>query len=44
MNSAALSNARSTLSTKLQGASHLLRLIPFNEIELKALAENILID
>jgi MoxR-like ATPase len=42
MNSSALSNARSSLSTKLQGASHFLRLIPFNEYELEALADSIL--
>ncbi|KAA6394275.1 MAG: putative Midasin, partial [Streblomastix strix] len=42
MNSAALSNARSALSTKLQGASHLLRLVPFSEIELDVLAKSIL--
>jgi MoxR-like ATPase len=42
MNSAALSNARSALSTKLQGASHFLRLIPFNQYELKVLADAVL--
>ncbi|KAA6403970.1 MAG: hypothetical protein EZS28_000496, partial [Streblomastix strix] len=42
MNGAALSNARSTLSTKLQGASHFLRLMPFNESELDVLAQAIL--
>jgi hypothetical protein len=42
MNSAALSNARSSLSTKLQGASHFLRLIPFTKIELEVLAGTIL--
>ncbi|KAA6375324.1 MAG: putative AAA family ATPase midasin, partial [Streblomastix strix] len=42
MNSSALSNARSALSTKLQGASHFLRLIPFNECELDVLAQAIL--
>ncbi|KAA6404072.1 MAG: hypothetical protein EZS28_000403 [Streblomastix strix] len=42
MNSAALSNAKSSLSTKLQGSSHFLTLIPFNKIELKALSESIL--
>jgi hypothetical protein len=42
MNSAALSNARSSTSTKLQGASHFLKLIPFNKIELKTLSKSIL--
>ncbi|KAA6378241.1 MAG: putative AAA family ATPase midasin, partial [Streblomastix strix] len=42
MNSAALSNARSALSTKLQGASHFLKLMPFNEFELDVLAKAIL--
>ncbi|KAA6402261.1 MAG: hypothetical protein EZS28_002207, partial [Streblomastix strix] len=42
MNSAALSNARSSLSTKLQGASHFLKLMPFNECELDVLAQAIL--
>jgi hypothetical protein len=42
MNSAALSNARSTLSTKLQGASHFLRLVPFSKSELEVLGNAIL--
>jgi hypothetical protein len=40
-NSAALSNARSSLSTKFQGSSHFLRLAPFTDIELSAIAENL---
>jgi MoxR-like ATPase len=44
MNMAALSNARSALSTKLQGASHFLRLNPFNAQELEILAGAILSD
>jgi hypothetical protein len=44
MNSAALSNARSALSRKLQGASHFLRLVPFSPLELKVLAGAILAD
>jgi MoxR-like ATPase len=44
MNSAALSNARSMLSSKLQGASHFLRLPPFTNIELEGLAKRILTD
>ncbi|KAA6391978.1 MAG: putative NEK protein kinase, partial [Streblomastix strix] len=42
MNSAALSNARSSLSTKLQGVSHFLKLMPFNQYELDVLAKAIL--
>jgi hypothetical protein len=42
MNSASLSNARSSLSNKLKSSSHFLCLIPFNEYELEALADSIL--
>jgi hypothetical protein len=42
MNSGALSNARSSLSTKLQGASHSLKIVPFTRMELVVLAGSIL--
>ncbi|KAA6398400.1 MAG: putative serine/threonine-protein kinase PLK4 [Streblomastix strix] len=44
MNSTAFSNARSALSTKLQGASHFIRLMPFNQYELDVLAKAILVE
>jgi ABC-type multidrug transport system fused ATPase/permease subunit len=44
MNSAALSNARSALSTKIQAASHFLRLVPFSKIEHEVLTDSILSD
>jgi hypothetical protein len=37
-----LSNARSSLSSKLQGASCVLRLLPFNELELRGMERIIL--
>jgi midasin (ATPase involved in ribosome maturation) len=42
MNSAALSKARSALSTKLQGASHFFRLLPFTQNEMHVLSSDIL--
>jgi hypothetical protein len=42
MNSAALSKARSSLSTKLQGASHYCKLMVFTQVEMHTLSSEIL--